>query len=531
MKERCINEIKFEWQRVLYTLCFFSLCIIDWMKGSLNGRIQMTATNISGIALGIIIVCLIGIKEFYHKAFIIWTIIYIICAPIGIYVVSNYIPYKGQVFSAAINIALYGYIWLKILLDIILQKKHPNVKPIVFSAWLIMLILMFVSINENIWPLWYALAFGAYYFIDCDSGKNKSLYVSAIDGIILGFFTLQGIALVFRPYDVPRYQGLYINPNFNALFYIMSYSAFLSKYYYYIYDNKKFLRKIVILLSGSMFGFVIFTGSKAALVTMLIITFVYAIIYTKDQKHRILGSIKFSALLGVIGVACIPVIYLSIRWIPTIHLHPLYFEGEYSEYRVLPGEPSDSEKYISFEEAMEENAGRVFYMFPNIRSIYDSIFTMKVRAAGLNDTTEPQSIFSYEDIQAGISPLRLRYEIYKYYAEKFNLIGHRNDYQGAQIYPYYTADHAHNVFIQMTFLYGIPAGIFFIFMVFSYIPGCVKLIKNGEGEKVCTISCFIIGFVVFGLFEIDWMCGQLPFTMFFVLYRDIVRKYEIRFVN
>jgi hypothetical protein len=234
--------------------------------------------------------------------------------------------------------------------------------------------------------------------------------------------------------------------------------------------------------------------------------------------------IKYWAALGIAGIISIPIVYGAIRYTPTVHLHPLYFEGEYSTARIQPGEPADSEKYISFEHAMETNIGRLFYILPKFKDFFDSFLTIKVYASSFEEFNEPDYIFTKEEVIVGIDPLELRREIHRYYFERLNLQGHSNDYEGAPISVYTTAPHAHNVFIQMAFLYGIPSGILFILMILAFIPGCVSLIKSDDDFLACVISCYIIAFVVFGFFEIDWMCGQLPFSMLFILFRWVARN-------
>lgn len=513
------------WQRVLYTLCFFALCIIDWVKGSLNGRAQMTATNISGIVILIIILGAINTRDFLKPIYAIWTLLCAFLVPIGIITALNFVPYKGQVVTASLNIALYGYILMRIITGFTKKKKIVGIRIPLFIGWLFMLVLMLISVNENIWPAWYVLVFGGYYLTEFDSETQQNIYKSIVDGIIIGFIAIQGMALLFRPYDVVRYLGLYVNPNMNALFYLMTYSAMLCKWFLLKKENNyTFLRVIICLLAGSIYGFTLFTGSKTAILAMLIVTIPCSLLSLRYFKKRVISYIGYWIILGAIGILSVPIVYCAIRYMPTIHLHPLYFEGEYSESRILPGEPRGSEKYVSFDAAMESNVGRVFYKLPMFNNSVVSPFAIRAHAAELEDYAEPQYIFSSEESVADINPIKLRYEIHKYYFERLNLVGHTNDYEPAPVHYMYTAPHAHNVFIQMGFLYGIPAGIMFVLMVISFIPACIELLRSGNDFRVCVISCFVLAFVAFGFFEIDWMCGQLPFTLFFLLFRDAVRK-------
>lgn len=485
----------------------------------------MTATNMTGIVVFVIILNAFNLKEFLKPIYAVWLVICIIFVPIGIGITLNSYPYKGQVITSAINIVLYGFILVRLLSDLVKTRKFDSFRIPVFICWIVMLVLMLLSVNENIWPLWYAAVFGSFYLANIDKNAMENIYRSITDGIILGFFVIQGLALLFRPYDIVRYSGLYVNPNFNALFYLMTYSAFLCKWFLLKKESKYFpLRVVLGLFAGAMYGFCIYTGSKTAILAMLLVTFPFIFLSLKYCKRKVLSFAGYWVALGLVGIISVPIVYGAIRYMPTVHLHPLYFEGEYSEYRVQPGEPRDSEKYITFEYAIDDNMGRMVYIFSKLFDYIDSCFVLKVYAAEADEVWEPEYIFSNEEADEGIDPISLRYEIHKYYFDRLNIVGHTNDYEGAPIHYFYTAPHAHNVFIQMAFLYGIPAGVMFIVMVLSYILGCIGLIKAGEEYRVCIISCFIIAFVVFGFFEIDWMCGQLPFTLFFLLFRDVVRK-------
>ncbi len=517
-----------KWQRVLYTLCFFALCIIDWAKTSLNGRMQMTATNMTGIVVAIIIFSSFDIKKLKNWSYYIWLMCSVTLIPFGTKVALKHIPYKGQIITASINIAIYGFVLIYLIKECLVTKKVKDVKLHILALWLLMLFSMFVSVNENIWPVWYAVVFGAFYILDFDT--NEYLHVSIVDGIIIGFFVIQGVALLFRPYDVVRYVGLYVNPNMNSLFYLMSYSAFLCKWFLLKIGRKHLIYRIfTCLFAGAMYGFCIFTGSKTAILSMILATIPFCMVSMKLHKNRILSFFRHWIILGMVGMMSIPIVYGAIRYIPTIHLHPLYFEGEYSILKVQPGEPRDSDKYITFVEAMDTNLGRFMYRIPQVMKYFDSIVTLRVHAAELDDTQEKEYIFSIEEYASGVDPIRLRYEIHKYFFTHLNLIGHKNDYEGAPIRVDYTAPHAHNVFLQMAFLYGVPSGILFIIMNILFFPTIFFLIKSGEFYKACIISCFIIAFMTFGFFEIDWMCGQLPFTLLFVLFRDVVKsKMDIR---
>lgn len=481
----------------------------------------MTVTNVTGLVVAVIVFSGHRIKDFIKPIFVIWVVICLIILPISIHIVLLFIPYSGQVFTAAINVFVYGMLLIKISIDYFIEKRRTKVNKLYFILWALMMLLMGLSVNESIWPYWFLAMFGSFYLTNYNKETVKVIYCSLVDGLIFGFFAIQGTALIFRPYDIVRYSGLYINPNFNGLFYLMTYVAFLCKWLM-IHKNgyHSGYRIVISLFAGAMYGFALLTGSKTTMIAMLLSTLPFILLMVRNKKMKVQSFIKHWMILFAAAVVSVPIVYFSVRYIPTIHLHPLYFEGEYNESKVQPGEPRESDKYITFEQAMEGSLGRIFYLLKKPVNSIESGLVLRVQAAELEN--EPEYIITDADSLGKIPPLRLRYEIYRFYIERLNLFGHTNDYEGAPVYRDYYAPHAHNVFIQMAFLYGIPAGLLFLLVCFTFFMGCKRLLNKGDDEKVCVIACFITAFLVFGFFEIDWMCGQLPFTLFFILFKDVV---------
>lgn len=508
-----------KWNRFIYTLCFTALCIVDWAKVSLDGRTQMMATNITGLLIALIIFSGYHLKEFFKPIYALWAVAFFIVAPVGIEITLRYIPYTAQVYSGAANIMIYGILLIKVVNDFVYKKRRLNVDPYGLALFVIMMVCMLFSRNEDIWPFWFLIMFGCYYLTQFDGDKERVIYMSAVDGLIGGFFIIQGLALLFRPYDIPRYRGLYINPNMNALFYLFSYTAFLCKWLYFSIHNSKIIYRLLsATIAGSIYGFCLLTGSRSSLFSMFVITIPFVFISLKYCSRKKASFIGYWLTIGVIALLSIPIDYCLVRYVPTIHLHPMYFEGEYNPGRVQPGEARDSEKYVTYERAMETALGRIFYYAPKSYNILGFNAVLNVKAAEI-DSLEIDYIFSEEEYDSGIDPFRLRYEIYRYYLKRLNLLGHSNDYEGAPIFKGVTAPHAHNIFIQMSFLYGIPAGVLFLGFLLMFVRGSIKAIKSGNNFLACIMLCYVILFVTFGFLEIDWMCGQLPFTMIFLLYR------------
>ncbi len=512
--------------RIIYIFCFFSLSLIDWSVGSMEGRIQFVTINCTGIIVAIIILTGYSIKEFFRPIFIIWTGGVLLGAPIAIYFGIKLYPYKGQWITAVVNVCIYGYIIIRVVLKYLVEKKRSIIRWKIFAAFAVMIFLMMLSPNESLWPFWFGGIFGSFYLTEYDNGKNIQIYKGLVDGIVLAFFVIQGLALFFRPYDIVRYRGLYLNPNMNALFYVTSFCAFLCKCYILQKETKRmFIKILMVLMSGAMYGFCILTGSRTSIIALTSVLIVFAICVANDNKKKALTLIRTMSLVLVIGALSVPITYLAVRYVPTVHLHPIYFMDEYNNWsRINSGDPRDSDKYVSFDEMITNNiSGKYKDLFDhNSKGGLDFLFPARRVYATESEVQEEQYLVT-SDNSSGIN---IRFQIYKWYFSKLNIFGHSNGDHGAPVSAGYTAPHAHNWWLQMTFNYGIPVGILLIAAVILYINRIFIILKYRDTIRACLVACFLTAFLVFGSFEMDFSLGQLPFTLFFFLFREVIVRRE-----
>lgn len=512
--------------RVVYTLCFVALCIIDWMAGCMAGRVQFVSTNCTGIVIAIIILSGYRFKDFLKPVYAVWLGLSLILAPLAVYYGFQYYPYRGQWLSGVVNVCIYGFIAIRVITRQLVEKKKANIRWIVFFIWLAMMVLMVVSKNEAIWPLWFSIMFGSVYLTEYRREQEKFIYIGLVDGVIIAFFLIQGAALLFRPYDMVGYRGMYLNCNMNALFYVMVFCAFLCKYIYLTIENKKVVWKVLTLLfAGSMFGFVVLTGSRTAFFTLIITLIPFLICLVCVTKRKIGSIVGHLAVLLAVGIISIPISYTAVRYVPTIHLHPIFFMNEYnSSERVHSGEDRNSDKYISFDFMIRVNIGKRFSdILPKpVSDALDYIVPpLDVYAAETND----DSAIVEPLIPDGgdVSGLSVRYQIHKWYFTHLNVFGHRNSEHGVQLTSYYYAPHAHNWWLQMAFNFGIPVGVILIAGVVLYVKTYFSLLIYGDCFYACILGLFITIFLTFGFFEADYFLGQFPFTLFFMLFVVVIK--------
>ena len=126
-------------------------------------------------------------------------------------------------------------------------------------------------------------------------------------------------------------------------------------------------------------------------------------------------------------------------------------------------------------------------------------------------TDKPVPVFDYEEENS----LKIRKAIYSHYLSKLRLRGHKEEENGLQITPNYFAPHAHNLFLQIAFSFGIITGVLFLCWVLLTL---VLLAKQAfKDRKRIDPFLFDLAIVLFGVMEIMWRTGQLSIALLFIL--------------
>jgi O-antigen ligase len=96
------------------------------------------------------------------------------------------------------------------------------------------------------------------------------------------------------------------------------------------------------------------------------------------------------------------------------------------------------------------------------------------------------------------------------------MIGHLQEENGVLVTETYFAPHAHNLYLQQAFDFGIVIGILFIVYLLLHL---IRLWRNAYCTKVsCNMGVllFLLNGCVFGLTEMMWANGYMAFTLLFL---------------
>ena len=506
-------------KRILYSLCFCMFCIIDQRVRTAYGSSGWLETfrDLTGVVMAVIIMSHYKFSDFvrWKLPYIVWGIISIGAGiPAFIWGIYNQRCLKDW-FVILLDIALFGVIVIHTFICVVLEKKAPKLNRGFAVLWFIMMALMIVSRSNYIWPFCYLIMFGCFYLTDYTVEEQEDLFQGILNGIILGFFLLQGFAFVFRPYDEVRYKGAYLNTNINALFYLEVLAAVLAKIVYVIRKNSsKWIRLLYWIGTGTVLSFIFLTIGRTAWITAFVLGLLFLWVFKKSFGKSILKN-------GMVLVLCMcltfPFCFCAVRFLPPVFHHPVWFESEWNESRVHSWDAWDSEKYVNLDEFLESAVGRIA---KTVRELLEhSPFLLHVSAA----EEQTDYVLTSEEGRDGIL---MRYTIYKYYASQLNFWGHPKEGQGFQVTERYWAWHAHNIFLQYGTDFGTVVMILFIIVsMWSFLLLKKKLLVNGN-EQYMGYLLFAMIPVLYGMFEYSWGTGTLSILMMFLAWRGAFQMDE-----
>ena len=507
-------------KKITYLIAAILLSFIQFVRTTQYEGAFLPAVNLTGIAMMLIIFSIIPRKKIFNIPNYIYT--GVCCAAM----IATYIYWRStrsflilHYETVILNVWWLG-IALRYLFDYVFLQQNGKIKiGVAGILWLVFTALTVIGPSGKWWPLWFFLMFGTYYILPFSKEDLKDLYDQLMNGTIISFFLLQGFAYLFRPYDDIRYSGAFVNCNDMALYYLIVYVMILTKLHLFHVRKDKLWKKIVFFLgAGAMLSFQFVTLGRTAWVASFVITIGYGIVVViikwKDNIGRTL-------LRGVSLLLCMalmfPIVFLSIRYLPTVHPHPIWFQDEYSEAKVHSWDPRDSEKYTDMGELLDAALGRfsmVFDFFEKKAGISTDSYGAEADVTRVNvdivtDNWETDSISA-------------RVNIYKGYLENSTWLG-RNE----NTYQLYYGDsdrrmwHAQNLWLQAIFNFGYIAGaILLVLTVWILIIRFKCVIKSDNPYNVLALLLTLV-FFIYGMMELVWLPGLIVMTLFFLMQKKL----------
>ena len=549
---------KSKYRRIWFIVLFMALNLIEWLKATQTGDIWKVAVNVAGLVVMALVMSAYPVKELCCGFSKVFTII-CLAVMVGIYGYWWMNPGKfvvWQYLTAVMNIWLIGImLWVLWRRAAAGRLKKPK-WDILSTLWVLLTIVMVLSKSGRVWPVWFFLIYGIFYLTEYSEEDKDALVEGMVNGTIISFFIMQIYAYGFRPYDEVRYKGPLSNCNMTALYYLIVYCMILAKLHFLTLQKSGKIRKLFwMVMAGGLLCFQFMTLCRTAWLSAIAVTFAYGILIVKgiwkDSLPKVMGK---AVLLGVITVAVFPIVFGTVRWLPTILHHPIWYEGEWSEEKVHSFDPADSDKYVTLEEFLDTALGRFLQILEKPAAVDGQAMQ---DAAGQGEAgqgeagqetaeeslvTEEETVDSGEELFMPDGYVRasaeaigdevpildyskdwtssdIRVAIFKAYWKDLNWRGHSEKEGYYLITPEYRCWHAQNLWLQIAYYYGIPAGILLVVltvvMIYYYISRCHKG-KLDQKYGVLPLL-FVILYFTFGLMEVVWNPGQLVFVLIFLV--------------
>lgn len=511
-------------RRVYYTLCFVAINFVDFLRNTQNGNVWSAAANCTGLVLMLLIMGGYSVKELLTPFSYVWTAL-CGCAiavaalsgekfPFGIYI--------WTVYTAILNMWWIGILLKHILWKICVHKTlsfRPNMIGLLGIA---MAVLMTFSVSGRVWPIWFLFMFGIFYLTKYTREDMDKMLEAMIDGTVIFFFFQQIYAYGFRPYDVVRYLGAYPNSNITALYYMIVYAMLLFKLHLLHMRGGKIGWKLFYMAGAAgLLGFQILTMGRTAWGVSILITLMYGICVLRGVWHLAWRQALLRGVGLVLAVVVLfPVVFGTVRWLPTILHHPIWYDGEYSVDKVHSFDDAHSEKYIDMDEFLEAVFGRILGTFS---ARINNPFVLNVQAAEA-DYEVVEKVGSEGMDEA----LNIRLTIYKTYLRDLTWLGHPERDGHYQIAGTdYFSWHAQNVWLQIAYYYGIPTGILFVVLTFVLLRRQFISFRRNKNNLFALVPLFVcVMFFTYGIMELVWNIGQLILFLFFFVQHPQITSYQ-----
>lgn len=419
-------------------------------------------------------------------------------------------------------------------------QKHIKIRISALAImWILFTILVIVGNSDKWWPIWFFIVFGVYYLIPFENEDMQVLSDSIVNGTIIGFIAIQGFAYLFRPFDEIRYRGAFYNTNDMGIYYSTVYLMVLVK----IYSLKRKRTKNIIVflwtfLAASLVSFQLFTSCRTAWIASLGVTIVYIFFvmkfYDKEPIKKIVIRGSIFLLLIVISF---PMVYASIRYLPCVHPHPVWYWDEWSEDKVHSWDPIDSDKYTSFGETTKKLYSQIIRFVGKKNDSND----LNVSKTEDNEASNMSRNITYEEIEKSnennrtiviVEPFsnkkidRLfsnRITYFKGYLVNSTWFGRSESryelysrvYEDDEV-RYHRLWHAQNVWIQIIWNFGYMAGGIAIVMSLICMYNRFRFAKLFDKIFYLLALLVSVEYFLVGTMEIVWLPGQLILTLLFL---------------
>ena len=495
------------------------LPLIDLYRTVGASEQTMMATQAIGLVIAGVLITHYQIKEFFKLYNLIWGIL---CA-IGIFTIhsiysrlTSAILYERECWIICINVCLYGMIYTYLIKKSIKEKN--NIKEILKNCisvrnlpvlfWLVYEICA-ICAKEIIYRPFFETAYFLPFFVVVFSGdERKRLYENFTNGILIGFWALQAIAFLRRPWvdNMSQYPGMYTNSNlYDIMCMLVLFLLLLRMTKVRRVKGIKCIQYWFYLLQyGMIFSFIMLSVGRMTIIFTIVGTAIYLLMMLLVvERVKVKQFILSAASIILAIIIMFPVTVASVSYFPRILKRPISYGMEYEKW----GDLNNKDNYVSIDEFAEMFIGRAVALLKGEQTDTESNTTAESAPEVVYENVASDKKYFLED--ENYSAIELRVAIGLTFFSELNMQGHTTDEWCLWVSPTEQFIHAHNIFIMLAFIYGIPAGIFFILWMLSGIVYGIRYSRKQRDVYMFFPVVIILVVISFGCFEMNWQPGTL----------------------
>lgn len=540
-------------KRIITIICVACLMLIDMKAANDSWFIWIITNNMVGVLFAIIMLSAYPLREYIKPFYIVWDIV----GMIG--VIGGYWFWRthqiGHIMgfwsTVPLNIWFLGTVFFKYVEKVFISKELS----IRLAKWeyvfISCMLLMLISKSDYVWPFYFLVIFLMLWHTPFSFEDKRQLFMGVLDGILIGFIILQGKAFMFKDYSLVRYTGAYWNSNRNGALYLLAYTVLLTRTLFNKKQNKKTI--MTVILSSVMSAFIMYTGSRTALVGMIIITGVYYLIGERkiaNEKWR--KIIKQFSIYVIAFIVAIPLLYFPICYLPLIRTAIRTEIKNIVKGTNLPVTISN-ESSIQLDEALDNMIFRFFKTdMPSDDAEEDTevLYDAELVEAA-EELEETPYVFSMDQYDADgayyvieyyfrdypergknvvlvpkyfygpVMSLNIRINMYATLIDNMNIIGHDSSevfivlYSNAPGTSDNWINNEQNFIIHYLYNYGVPTGIIFCLLIIAELIYLVRCTLRGQ-VNAFAFAMFILVYICIGTMEVVWVPGQILLVLLFV---------------
>lgn len=422
-----------------------------------------------------------------------------------------------------------------------------------FSIWYgavlaIFFVLLLVFRNTRGWPIYLVCAFSLYYVRVAVWEKRERLLSNICNGILLHFLASAGYCLLHRPYmfyQYYRYPFTFHTVTICAVYLALVVCAAVVK----LLDAYRREQKLSCIWKElTVFGisavYLLFTLSRTGYLAVAVMALVLMPVVCLGMRKKIKSLLVAAGMMAAAVLICFPAVFTAQRLVPAVAAQPETMEIEELPDEILHDRDLDSNYYMTVRRFLHVFQSKVLGI-PEEECInqYKTVKDDRKSDNGYYAGREPCSLLKEENLtndkmlvassdfsgseiseqeEEQISDAEAytngRLDIFRLYYANLNREGHDDMYitlpDGNLIV------HAHNIYLQTAYDFGVPVGIVFVLFGAATLIQSAVYYKRRKNDRVCSALplALLLLFAVAGLTE--WIfhpCNPIAFCLLLTL--------------